>query len=409
MLGTGNCVALVAFVGLIFSQHVVSGTTSSTVTSVITSTVSTSNATTTPAPTTSVTSSAASSTTNSTSSKPNNNTTASTATSVNASTTATTVSNTSTAGENQTSTTNTSNATATPSTTPGNASDATTNNSTENSTTIAPATTTNRTWLPDINITCESAYSYNYLMMKTMCKISNIDHLNVTRDLISIECFQQVGCNGNLTSFGSITSSNSSEGMNYNSSTAYFTLLQPTPNVTTRYTCKFIARGQTVNKTWEFMNVPIKAFFASPTRGAETQLRLLVNDDHACMNYSMYRNTTAYVYINEASHPSYSVRNITRDNQMLWEYIFLLNDNVPDTVRLRMPMGNTDSVVTYIFLRRDPDAWPVIGTLGYVVLGFILFMLFALMYITYILMRQQNPWAYQRLDEEKAHPMPYFK
>ncbi|QQL09742.1 Ba152/Ba151 [Baboon cytomegalovirus] len=410
MLGARLLGSPVALAALLVSHLIIGGvsttsspstSTSANTSSTAASPTSTNTSTGTTAPvTTTVTSSPNSSTVSSVSTSSANATVTSTSSPGNSSNTTTTQSN--STNDNTT----TSNTTASP-TTPSNVSSETTN------TTSVPTsvTTTNRTLLPNISVTCESAYSYNYQVTVTRCKISNINNLNTTtRDLVSIECYQRIGCEGNYTSFGSVTTSNSSQGMHYNSSTAYFTLTQPAPNVTTQYTCKFIATGQIVNKTWEFMNVPVKAFFASQLNNTVTQLRLIVNDDKSCLNESIYRNTTAYVYIDETCHPSHTVRNITRDNQNFWEYIFHLKNYIPDTVRLRLQLGNKHSLLTHIFLRRDPDAWPIIGLLGYAILGFIVFMLFALLYIAYILMRQQNPWAYQRLDQEKDYPPPpYYK
>ncbi|AAP50674.1 rh141 [macacine betaherpesvirus 3] len=197
--------------------------------------------------------------------------------------------------------------------------------------------------------------------------------------------------------------------MLYNITTQTFTMYRQAPNVTTQYSCRFIATGQTLNKSWEFLVMPIKAVFASPTNDSMIQLRVLVND-HPCTNETVYSSSKAFVYFGNTNHSSHKVQNITRHNQSLWEYIFhFTNHDLPNTAHMKILLGDRYSVSTHVFIKRDPDEWPIIGTLGYIVLAFLLFMLFALLYITYVLMRQRNPWAYRRLDEEKPYPVPYFK
>ncbi|QQL09917.1 Ba152/Ba151 [Baboon cytomegalovirus] len=413
MLGTGSPVALVAYVALLVSNEIIGGisaTTASSTTSTIAT--NTSTVTTTASPSTSSITSSLTSVTSSqanTSSASTNATVTSNATSGNSSINATTTVPSTSTTENATDASN--NTTVSPSVSTANSSS---ENNTTNST-IAPTasnTTDNKTWVPNINVTCESFYSYNYQMLYTGCKISNLTTINHTRDLISVECFQQVGCNGTPTSFGSVTTSNRSKGMEYNVSQQYLTVMHAAPNVTTRYTCTFYATGgQKLNKTWDFVTIPLKGVFASPINKTTVQLRLLVNDHPSCANYSIYHNNaTAYLYIDNHAHGSHTVHNITKNNHNLWEYLFYLPVNIPDSVRLKFIMGQKSSLITHIFIKRDPDAWPIIGLLGYAILGFIVFMLFALLYIAYILMRQQNPWAYQRLDQEKDYPPPpYYK
>ncbi|QQL10258.1 Ja152/Ja151 [Japanese cytomegalovirus] len=435
MLGTGHVLALAAAV--LIAQQVVGGTSTTTTantTSATTTAPSTSTVTSSP---TSVTTSVTSSSTTassvvSSSSAASNTSTSSTVTSTSTGTQNTSTSKSSTDSSTQTTSSNTTTAPATTEsvTTSSNASDnsttenstvtttnATDSNATTDTATTAAATSTSSTIstttqprVPDIYVTCESAYSYNYLVLQTTCQIHNMSHAqNVSRDLISIECFEQVGCYGNLTSIGSVTTSNTSQGMFYNISTQTFTMYRQAPNVTTQYSCKFIATGQTLNKTWEFLVLPIKAVFASPTNDSTTQLRVLVND-HPCTNETVYYNSKAFVYFGNVNHSSHKVHNITRHNQSLWEYIFhFSNHDLPNTAHMRILLGDRYSVSTHVFIRRDPDEWPIIGTLGYIVLAFLLFMLFALLYITYVLMRQRNPWAYRRLEEEKPYPVPYFK
>ncbi|APT39313.1 Cy152/Cy151 [Cynomolgus cytomegalovirus] len=422
MLGTGHVLALVAAV--LIAQQAIGGTST-------TSTVSTTSSPTTVKSTSTVTSSATSVTTSLTSSSAAtssvtssnaaSSSTSGTATSTATSTQKTSTSNSSTGTDTQTTSSNTTTAPATTesATTSSNASEnSTTENSTDTTTvdttsdtsTTATSTTTKKPQVPDIYVTCESAYSYNYLVLQTTCQIHNMSHAqNVSRDLISIECFEQVGCDGNLTSIGSVTTSNTSKGMFYNISTQSFTMYTQAPNVTTQYTCKFIATGQTLNTSWEFLVMPIKAVFASPSNDTMTQLRVLVTN-HPCTNETVYSSSKAFVYFGNTNHSSHKVQNITRHNQSLWEYIFhFTTHDLPNTAHMRILLGDRYSVSTHVFIRRDPDEWPIIGTLGYIVLAFLLFMLFALLYITYVLMRQRNPWAYRRLDEEKPYPVPYFK
>ncbi|APT40198.1 Rh152/Rh151 [macacine betaherpesvirus 3] len=422
MLGTGHVLALAAAV--LIAQQVIGGTSTTTAANTTSATTAPSTSTVTSSPTSVTTSVASSSATASsvTSSSAAASTTSGTVTSTSKSSTdsstQTTSSNTTTAPATTESATTSSNAsensTTENSTVTTNATDSNaTTDTTTAETTITAATnitTTTKPRVPDIYVTCESAYSYNYLVLQTTCQIHNMSHAqNVSRDLISIECFEQVGCDGNLTSIGSVTTSNTSHGMLYNITTQTFTMYKQAPNVTTQYSCRFIATGQTLNKSWEFLVMPIKAVFASPTNDSMIQLRVLVND-HPCTNETVYSSSKAFVYFGNTNHSSHKVQNITRHNQSLWEYIFhFTNHDLPNTAHMKILLGDRYSVSTHVFIKRDPDEWPIIGTLGYIVLAFLLFMLFALLYITYVLMRQRNPWAYRRLDEEKPYPVPYFK
>ncbi|AAM00748.1 membrane glycoprotein UL119 [Panine betaherpesvirus 2] len=277
--------------------------------------------------------------------------------------------------------------------------------------TTAPKSTTEYIF-DKYSVSCESAYSYDYKLFNTTCKIK-LENATGNANLMAITCYQRPNCQGNFTEFGSLNAKEvkTSGGyqMDFNNTGQALSVVGPVPRTTVEYNCSFISLWRTVHTSWNFFTYPIYAVYGTHLNATTMQIRVLLkNHTHCLLNGSLYdHNSTVHLHHGGKTILPCSISNVTENGELLRQFLFHLNGS-HSSVRLSVHISNKNFTTTYLFVHGDPLFEDRL--LAYGVLAFLVFMVVVLIYVTYMLARRRD-WSYKKLEEveEKKYPVPYFK